>query len=101
LGSGATAARAGCWRQQAVSLGGADLFSLLRSPLPETFTTLELAGALGEPRWLAQKLAYCLRETGEIGVCGKDGNALRYRRSARFEDGALPQKLTLTPTSAV
>lgn len=58
----------------------ADLFGLLDAPLPETFTTADLASSMGQPRWLAQKLAYCLREAGEIAVCGKDGNALRYRR---------------------
>lgn len=58
----------------------ADLFGLLREPLPEHFTTADLALSLGEPRWVAQKLAYCLREAGEIEVCGKEGNALRYCR---------------------
>lgn len=57
-----------------------DLFALLVAPLPETFTTAELATALGQPRWLAQKLAYCLRECGRIVICGKLGNALQYRR---------------------
>ncbi len=58
-----------------------DLFGLLKSPLPEEFTTADLALALGEPRWLAQKLAYCLREAEQLEICGKQGNALRYRRS--------------------
>jgi hypothetical protein len=59
----------------------ADLFGLLQEPLPETFTTAELATALAQPRWLAQKLAYCLREAGRVEVCGKRGNALEYRRA--------------------
>ncbi|MEQ8859447.1 MAG: hypothetical protein RIC56_12440 [Pseudomonadales bacterium] len=59
-----------------------DLFGLLRSPLPHEFTTADLALALEEPRWLAQKLAYCLREAGRVEVCGKQGNALCYRRAA-------------------
>lgn len=58
-----------------------DLFGLLNGPLPDVFTTAELATALDEPRWLAQKLAYCLREAGAIEICGKAGNALRYRRT--------------------
>jgi hypothetical protein len=58
-----------------------DLLGLLREPLAESFTTADLACCLGEPRWVAQKLAYCLREAGEIDICGKDGNALRYRLS--------------------
>lgn len=57
-----------------------DLFRLLRAPLPASFTTADLAVCLEEPRWVAQKLAYCLREAGEIAICGKDGNTLRYRR---------------------
>jgi hypothetical protein len=47
--------------------------------LPEEFTTRELALAMDQPRRLAQKLAYCLREAGEITICGKQGNALQYR----------------------
>ena len=57
-----------------------DLFGLLRSPLPNVFTTADLAQALAQPRWVAQKLAYVLREGCAVEVCGKDGNALRYRR---------------------
>lgn len=59
----------------------ADLWSLLRQPVDEGFTTADLAVAMDQPRWLAQKLAYCLRVTGQIEVCGKQGNALRYVRS--------------------
>lgn len=61
----------------------ADLLRLVREPLPEPFTTADLAVAMDEPRWLAQKLAYCLRETGVVVICGKRGNALAYRRSDR------------------
>jgi hypothetical protein len=60
----------------------ADLFGLLQTPLPEPFTTADLADALGQPRWLAQKFAYCLRMSGQVDVCGKQGNALCYRRVA-------------------
>lgn len=59
-----------------------DLFGLVKHPLPDTFTTLDLADAMEEPRWLAQKLAYCLREAGAIDICGKDGNSLKYRRGS-------------------
>ena len=58
-----------------------DLFGLLRSPLPEQFTTAELGEALAQPRRLAQKLAYVLREGGALTICGKEGNALRYQRA--------------------
>ena len=43
--------------------------------------TADLAEAMGQPRWLAQKLAYCLRESGAAELCGKAGNALLYRRA--------------------
>jgi len=59
-----------------------DLFSLAGGPLPETFTTADLALAMGQPRTLAQKLAYCLRESGALTLAGKQGNALVYRRTA-------------------
>ena len=57
-----------------------DLFRLAPGPLAEVFTTRDLAEAMSQSRMLAQKLAYCLREAGEIEVCGKVGNALEYRR---------------------
>jgi hypothetical protein len=57
-----------------------DLFDLLEAPLPDPFTTLELADALNQPRRLAQKMAYVLREGGATRICGKTGNALVYRR---------------------
>ncbi|MCZ6855928.1 MAG: hypothetical protein O7G86_18590 [Gammaproteobacteria bacterium] len=59
-----------------------DLFSLVPGELPETFTTRDLAEAMRQPRWMAQKLAYCLREAGEITLCGKEGNAMCYVREA-------------------
>ena len=49
--------------------------------LTEPFTTAELAEALGQPRWLAQKMAYCLRVVGEISEAGKQGKATRYVRT--------------------
>ena len=67
-----------------------DLFDLLQAPLPNPFTTLELAQALNQPRRLAQKMAFILREGGVTRICGKAGNALVYRRaSARGPEGEL------------
>ena len=63
----------------------ADLFYLVPGELPETFTTKDLAEAMQQPRWIAQKLAYCLREAGEITLCGKEGNALCYARTGSTE----------------
>jgi hypothetical protein len=57
-----------------------DLWTLAPGTLPVEFTTADLAVAMQHPRWLAQKLAYCLREARELEICGKEGNALRYRR---------------------
>ena len=59
-----------------------DLLELLPSDLPDPFQTAELAAALSRPRWLAQKAAYCLRESGAVTQVGKAGNALLYSRFA-------------------
>ena len=60
-----------------------DLGELLPSGLSEPFTTSGLARAIARPRRLAQRMAYCLREMGEIKAVGKQGNAILYARSAR------------------
>ena len=60
----------------------ADLAALLPDELPDPFTTADVAAAGGRPRWLAQKMAYCLRKMGAVRECGKRGNALLYRRAA-------------------
>ncbi len=57
----------------------ADLLQLLPEKLPDPFTTEDIASLAGMPRWLAQKLGYCLRRTGAIETDGKAGNALLYR----------------------
>jgi hypothetical protein len=56
----------------------ADMAELLPSSLPQPFTTADLAACSGRPRWLAQKMAYCLREMGAIEVVGKEANAFLY-----------------------
>ena len=60
----------------------ADLLALLPATLPDQFHTGELAELLGIQRWIAQRIAYCLRQTGAAEVCGKQGNTLVYRRAA-------------------
>ncbi|MHC4561415.1 MAG: hypothetical protein ACYS8X_01430, partial [Planctomycetota bacterium] len=57
-----------------------DLADLLPPDLPDAFTTADIATGLAKPRWLAQKMAYCLRECGAIAIDGKRGNAAVYRR---------------------
>ncbi len=61
----------------------ADLLALLDGPVPDRFTVRELAAAVGRPLPLAQKIAYCLRESGVCEVSGKLGNAFVYQRSQR------------------
>lgn len=58
----------------------AALASLLPEGLPPGFTTADLAAALPCHRRLAQQMTYCLRETGVIGMVGKEGNAIVYSR---------------------
>ena len=58
----------------------ADLGALVPATLDAPFTTTELAAAIARPRWLAQKMAYCLREMGTITPVGKRGNAILYVR---------------------
>ncbi len=58
-----------------------DLAALIPDSLEEPFTTSELATAIAKPRWLAQKMAYCLREMGALTAVGKRGNAIQYSRT--------------------
>lgn len=61
----------------------ADLRALLPATLPPSFTTEELAREAGIPRWIAQKMAYCLRKTGAITCLGKRGRAMLYALPTR------------------
>jgi hypothetical protein len=56
----------------------ADLHGLLGDALPISFDTAELAAAIDAPRWVAQRVAYCLRKTGAAQVVGKRRNAAIY-----------------------
>jgi len=60
----------------------ADLLSILPADLPEPFHSGHLADALGIRRWIAQRIVYCLRQTGAAATCGKAGNTLLYQRAA-------------------
>ena len=57
------------------------LAALLPRALPASFTTADLAEAIGRPRRLAQQMSYCLRRLDLIEAVGKDGNAHVYRRA--------------------
>jgi len=61
--------------------GPTDLGALIPSDLAEPFTTSDLAKAIAQPRRLAQRMAYCLRELGIITPAGKQGNAVLYVRA--------------------
>ncbi len=60
----------------------ADLWRLIPAELTEPFHTGALAESLGVRRWIAQRIAYCLRKTGAADVAGKVGNAWLYKRAA-------------------
>ena len=62
-----------------------DLAAMLPAGLAEPFSTADIAREADIPRWLAQKMAYCLRKTGAAEMAGKQGNALLYR-----VDGSIP-----------
>ncbi|MBN1658515.1 MAG: hypothetical protein JXA93_08950 [Anaerolineae bacterium] len=56
------------------------LADLLPTALPDPFTTADLARALGRPRSLAQKMAYCLRQMGLIAPVGHHNRSILYTR---------------------
>lgn len=56
-----------------------DLISLLPEKLGESFTTSDLAKKMGIQRYLAQKIAYCLRKSNIIELTGKQGRSNLYR----------------------
>jgi hypothetical protein len=51
---------------------------LIPPGLPDEFTTLDFADALGKPRRFAQKAVYCLNKTGVIEQTGKLGRSKLY-----------------------
>jgi hypothetical protein len=61
----------------------ADLAALLPASLPPLFHSADLAQHAGIPRWLAQKMAYCLRKVDGIEVVGKSGNSVLYAAPVR------------------
>jgi len=56
---------------------------LLPRRLPRQFHTGHLAERLKTPRWIAQRIAYCLREMGAVEVVGKQGNSILYATPRR------------------
>lgn len=60
----------------------ADLSQLLPAGLDAAFTTADVARLAEIPRWLAQKMLYCLRHTGAAVAVGKQRNTLVYTRTS-------------------
>ena len=58
-----------------------DFLALIPPSLSDPFSTRELSEGIEQPRWLAQKMAYCLHHMGAIEVVGKNGNSLLYSAS--------------------
>jgi len=56
-----------------------DLRRLIDAELPQPFHTGHLAAGLQIERWVAQRIAYCLRHAGAVREVGKLGNARLYR----------------------
>ncbi len=59
----------------------ADLLAFVPPDLAEPWMTSDLAAAISQPRWLARKMAYCLRKMGAVVPVGKQGNAILYARA--------------------
>ena len=55
-----------------------DLQELLPRTLPTPFDTGHLAAGLAVPRWVAQRVAYCLRKMNAAREVGRAGNARLY-----------------------
>ena len=62
-----------------------DLLSLLPPGLPAEFTTADIADRAECPRWLAQKMAYCLRRIGALETVDQRGRLRVYRIDADLE----------------
>ena len=61
----------------------ADLCRMLPPTLPRPFHTGHLAEGLGVERWIAQRMTYCLRQTGAIQSVGKHRGAWLYEVPSR------------------
>jgi hypothetical protein len=60
-----------------------DLCRMLPADLPQPFHTGHIADGLGVDRWIAQRMAYCLRNTGALKQVGKLRGAWLYEQSAK------------------
>jgi hypothetical protein len=62
-----------------------DFVRELPEALPSPFTTADLARCSSMPRWLSQKMAYCLRAMGVVRAVGKTRAGVQYVRTDRLE----------------
>jgi len=76
----------------------AEFLMLLPQNLQEPFSTRDLADYLGQPRWLSQKMAYCLRHMGIIKITGKKGNARLYSSEKPLRESEYPSPHSLSQT---
>ena len=74
----------------------ADLCRLLPKELPSQFHTGHIADGLGIDRWIAQRMAYCLRHIGGLRQVGKEGNALLYELATTKKPRKKPRKSSPT-----
>ena len=57
----------------------ADLCQFLPAGLPDVFHTGDLSRQLNIQRWMAARIAYCMRKTGATIQVGKQGNSKLYK----------------------
>jgi hypothetical protein len=55
-----------------------DLLSLIPGALPQRFDSAAIAQVAAVPRWVAQRVVYCLRKMGAAREVGKVGNTRQY-----------------------
>jgi hypothetical protein len=64
-----------------------DMAALIPDCVGEPFTTNDIAKARSIPKFMAQKMAYCLREMGAIVALGRKKTGIQYMRSTENAEG--------------
>ena len=59
-----------------------DLLKLLNLSAEDAFNTADLAKAIDRPRWVAQKIAYVLRNVGAIETSSRNRAGIQYTSKA-------------------
>ena len=71
-----------------------DLLSIIPWPdgqLPDSFNTASLAAVIDRPRWVAQQIAYVLRETGAIESMQRKKSGIVYRPTSQIKSKRPPK----------